>query len=131
VVANGEAGVAGCKVPKSEAEHRAYEVKPVLEWPAGSTSDLHVPGSVAVAQRSSNFCEFLVCDNEGHRITRHRFQSNGAGIADGRSDEVLLQRWLDLPDGLAVDRQRRWLAVSNHGTHSVLIYEYLPSLHSE
>ena len=44
------------------------------------------------------------------------------------SSEVLLRKWLDIPDGVRLSPDRRWIAVSNHSTHDVLLYENVPSL---
>ena len=33
-----------------------------------------------------------------------------------------------MPDGVAVNRDNRWIAVSNHGGHSVLLFENSPQL---
>src|SRR5581483_7714159 len=40
------------------------------------------------------------------------------------AEEVIARRWLDLPDGLALSHDGRWLAISNHNSHSVLVYGY-------
>ena len=79
------------------------------------------PGSVSVAPLGHGLYEVLVCNNYVNRVTRH--------VLDGRarfrikSNEIMLSKWLDLPDGVAVNRERRWIAISNHGTHSVLLFE--------
>ena len=44
---------------------------------------------------------------------------------------MLLRKWLNVPDGVAVSDDGRWLAISNHDTHSVLVYEYSPSLNED
>jgi sugar lactone lactonase YvrE len=38
-------------------------------------------------------------------------------------DTVLLQKWLDIPDGVCVSADGQWIAVSNHKMCSVLLYE--------
>jgi hypothetical protein len=42
--------------------------------------------------------------------------------------EVLLKKWLHIPDGICVSNERQWIAVSNHATRTVLLYENNPSL---
>jgi len=59
-------------------------------------------------------------------VTRHRVRVNGE-VRLERS-EVLLQRDLEVPDGVAIDPQRRWIAISNHDTHTVLLFENRPGL---
>jgi hypothetical protein len=48
-----------------------------------------------------------------------------------RSSEVLLQKYLNIPDGVSVSPDRRWIAVSNHTTHNVLLYENSPALNAD
>jgi hypothetical protein len=47
------------------------------------------------------------------------------------NSQVLLRKHLDLPDGVTVSPDRRWIAVSNHRTHSVLLYENSPTLDAD
>jgi hypothetical protein len=74
------------------------------------------PGSVTVAPETS---ELLVCNNWANTITRHRLDAGGA-VAE---EEVWLRRNLDLPDGVAVSGDGRWVAVSNHNEQVVLVYD--------
>lgn len=88
----------------------------VLEEPAVG---LDGPGSVAVGRLDGRASEVLVCNNWSDTITRHDIASGGR-LGAG---EVALGRWLDLPDGLALSPDGRWLAVSNHTTHCVVVFE--------
>lgn len=45
-----------------------------------------------------------------------------------RSGEIVLKKWLNLPDGVCVSKDRQWIAVSNHNTHGVLLYHWSPAL---
>lgn len=81
---------------------------------------LDSPGSVAVRSLADGRQEVLACNNWTSTITRHTIDSGGA-LTGG---EVIARKWLDLPDGLAVSGDGRWLAVSNHNSHSVLVFEY-------
>ena len=81
---------------------------------------LQTPGSVAVRHLGGGRHEALVCNNWGHTVTRHTI--DGAGeLSHG---EVVARRFLDVPDGVAISRDGRWVAISNHNTHSILIYAY-------
>jgi DNA-binding beta-propeller fold protein YncE len=40
-----------------------------------------------------------------------------------RDGGVLVRKWLDVPDGVSISRDRCWMAVSNHGHNTVLLYE--------
>lgn len=129
IVANREGDVAIFKLPTGKIDAQLYEARPIQTLPVGGTSLLKSPGSVAVAGVERDLCEILVCNNFEHNITRHRLDL-GAGCVV-RSNEVLLRKWLAIPDGVRVSHDRRWIAVSNHQTHSVLLYENLPSLNQD
>jgi hypothetical protein len=60
----------------------------------------------------------LAVHSWANALTRYRV--TGDSISGG---EVLARRWLDLPDGIATSRDGRWLAISNHNTHDVLVFE--------
>jgi hypothetical protein len=77
------------------------------------------PGSVALRPAEGDRHDVLVCGNWQSVITT--FELDGSDmLAGGRPT---LRRWLDLPDGVAVGASGRWLAVSNHNTHSVLVFD--------
>ena len=79
---------------------------------------VHSPGSVVVTGTSGNGAEILVCNNYRKRITAHRIGR------DGRvTNRIALSRGLDVPDGIARTPDGRWLAISDHFTNSVLIYD--------
>ncbi|MEJ6783100.1 YncE family protein [Aminobacter sp. Piv2-1] len=64
-------------------------------------------------------CNILVCNNYRHRITRHV-----VGLArTSVRNKILLDRGLDIPDGIALSPDKAWTAVSNHNTHTVLIFD--------
>ncbi|MBW3097012.1 YncE family protein [Pseudohoeflea coraliihabitans] len=100
----------------------------------GYTHRLGQPGSVAVLPPSARFSsasltgnerrQVLICDNAKDRITLHPVPAPRRrwpfSLPDG---QILLANGLDLPDGLAVSSDGRWIAVSNHNTHNVAIYE--------
>jgi hypothetical protein len=92
--------------------------------PLGAPRLLDSPGSVAVRTLGGRRYEVLACSNWANTITRHVLDSGGALT----SGEVVARRWLDLPDGLALSGDGRWLAVSNHDGHNVLLFAY-PDLH--
>ena len=85
---------------------------------SGRRPGLEVPGSVALAPDGAG--DVLVCDNAGNTVTRHSVDADGI-LSPGA---VVLRKWLDLPDGLALSRDGRWLAVSNHDSHAVLIFDF-------
>jgi DNA-binding beta-propeller fold protein YncE len=84
------------------------------------------PGSIAVRPLESGEHEVLTCNNWSSTITRHTLVARES-LAEG---EVIVRKRLDLPDGLALSSDARWLAVSNHNSHTVLVYAY-GSAHEE
>lgn len=122
-VANRDGDVALFKLPA--ADNQRCELSPIQTLPAGNGSLLSAPGSVSVIRSDGAGCELLVCNNAGHSVTRHLIDRDGRSI---RSGSVLLKRWLNLPDGVCVSKDRQWIAVSNHNTHGVLLYQWSPSL---
>jgi len=94
----------------------------------GDLSGLAAPGSVVAAPMAGGAWELLVCENDGHRVTRLILLPVGDGGFEVGDRAVLLARHLDIPDGVAVSADRRWIAVSNHNHHAVMLYENSPSL---
>ncbi|MEO5845201.1 MAG: beta-propeller fold lactonase family protein [Caldimonas sp.] len=85
------------------------------------------PGSVAAVAIDRDTTELLVCNNYANSVTRHLLD-RPRGFA-ARADELLLAEGLDVPDGICVSPDRRWIAISNHNTHSVLLYDRSRGLH--
>lgn len=80
--------------------------------------ELGAAGSVVAVPSASGEHEVLVVHNWASAVTRYR-------LAEGSlvGGEVVARRWLDLPDGVAASADGRWLAVSNHNSHDVLVFE--------
>lgn len=80
------------------------------------------PGSVRVLPTPTGTSEVVVCDNRAGALTVHAVHHTEVGpVVDAGT--VHLRRWLDIPDGVAGSADSRWLAVSNHGSQSVLVYD--------
>lgn len=117
VVGQRAGGVSVFRLPPTGAPGR---LTPIGSADSGVDGLLDSPGSVAVRSLGDGRHEVLACNNWTSTITRHTLDSGGA-VTGG---EIAARKWLDLPDGLAVSGDGRWLAVSNHNTHSVLVYAY-------
>jgi DNA-binding beta-propeller fold protein YncE len=128
IVTNRGCDVPLFRLPPGEPRVPSQEVLPIARWPADATTLLNAPGSVAVTHVDDRGCEVLICNNNSHTVTRHRL-ARDAGHAIG-SSELLLQTYLHVPDGVALSPDRRWVAVSNHTPHNVLLYEYSPGLNA-
>jgi len=95
-----------------------HELAPVAVIPS---DDISTPGSVAVVRKEGDFYEVLICNNFMHRVTRHLFDL-GKGYRANKN-EILLEKWMDIPDSVCVSEDKRWIAVSNHTTHAILLYK--------
>jgi DNA-binding beta-propeller fold protein YncE len=123
VVANRKGEVCIFDLPQNSKV--ASEIKPV----AIIRSDyIKAPGSVAVIRNGQASYETLICNNRTHCVTKHQLD-RGAGFSSKHS-EVLLKKWLNFPDGISVSTKKKWIAVSSHETHAVLLYEINASLNA-
>ena len=96
----------------------------------GESSQLiHTPGSVAAYSLDANMIELLVCNNYSNTVTRHTLDRRHEYEAN--SDAVLLSHRLDIPDGISFSPDGAWIAISNHNTHSVLLYDRSRTLHPD
>ena len=97
------------------------ELMPVAILKSDSIS---TPGSVAVIRNEDGLSEALICNNYTNCVTRHLLELR----EEDTPSKLLLKKWLYIPDGISVSKQQQWIAVSNHETHAVLLYENKPSL---
>jgi DNA-binding beta-propeller fold protein YncE len=127
VVANRSGAVAVLQMPSCMAKKKSF-VLPAMQTVRGGVFS---PGSVAVTRTGSGGYEVLVCNNYAHHVSRHVL--DGKPPFDVRSNEVLLSKGLSIPDGVAVNGNGTWIAISNHNAHCVFLYENTPRLdwHSE
>jgi len=73
--------------------------------------------------------DLLVCNNKTSYVTRHSLERGERFVTKG--SEVFLKRDLNIPDGVAINRDRRWIAISNHNEHNVYLYENVPGLNPD
>ncbi len=121
VVANRGKDASVFAVPPSSAGERQLTLAPVCTIHDDHTDQLKSPGSVAVSPIEGNLYELLICNNYVHYVTRHVVEKSAHVVL--RSSQILLRRSLRVPDGVSIDHDRRWIAISNHDTHSVFLYE--------
>jgi hypothetical protein len=129
VVANrgGEAPI--FSLPPPACGLRRLEVEAVATIRAGACEGVATPGSVEAWLVAPGLYEVVVCNNYANTVSRHLVDSRDRCRVLG--SEVFLAAGLDIPDGVSVSRDRRWLAVSNHSTHSVLLFRCSPDLASD
>jgi len=120
VVANREGSVEVLAVPASDVASDG-SAAPRRTVAGGASGRIITPGSVAARLLDDGTIELLVCNNYANSVTRHVLDRR-RGFAE-TSDGLLLQRRLEVPDGICFSPDSRWIAVSNHDTHSVLLYD--------
>jgi hypothetical protein len=121
VVANRGGDLVVLSLPLDDADGEMLEADPI-DPPQGQGFDLvSAPGSLAVL-RGSEDAEILVCNNTGRTVTSH-VVDRAADPLVVSSNSVLLRRWLELPDGVTVSADCRWMAVSDHRRQVVMVYD--------
>jgi hypothetical protein len=120
-IANRDGLVSIVEIPPGELAGRRSRVDPVREIAGGMFCRLKSPGSIAVRREAGGRLSLLVCNNYIHRVTQHAIDPAAAYRV--RRNSVLLARGLDIPDGIALSRDGKWIAVSNHSTHEVLLFD--------
>ncbi|HKP26910.1 MAG TPA: hypothetical protein VJV39_23780 [Dongiaceae bacterium] len=115
------------KLPASNVADPICEMLPVQILRADEIPSLISPGSVAVLRPSQAPHELLICNSGGNTVTKHVLSGGQDGAAAGCS--ILLRKWLGIPDGVCISSDQRWIAISNHDAHNVMLYRNEPFLH--
>ncbi|PHS71054.1 MAG: hypothetical protein COB23_02005 [Methylophaga sp.] len=84
------------------------------------------PGSIGCYQIGENSYRLLVLNNYLHTIVGFDIKISEKIQIKNRG--VLIKKGLDIPDGISISPNKKWAAVSNHYTGSVLIYRLSPFL---
>lgn len=122
VVANRAGLVVLFRLPKRIAGVRSQQMETLkIVRKGGLFRRIASPGSVCVSRAGRGSCEILVCNNYSHRITRHVIGLDRWPRLPLNS--LLLENGLNIPDGIAVSPGKRWIAISNHMTRSVLMFD--------
>ena len=120
VVANRDGLVAVLRLPSGEFAGRHCHVETLREIRGGLFRKLRAPGSVAVRREASGLLSLLVCNSYAHRVTRHVL---GPPSYRAWWSRILLKRGLDIPDGIALSHDGKWIAVSSHNTCDIKIFD--------
>jgi len=120
VVANRSQFVSIFRIPAFGGIEKEFAIKPLGIIRKKRFRKLDSPGSVDVYDISKDKYRLLICDNYAHAVTvTHLTARNRLSAGKNR---VLLDKGLDVPDGISVSASRRWIAVSNHTPGTVFIY---------
>ena len=120
-VANRDGLVSIIGLPSGELGGRQEHVEAIREISGGLFCRLKSPGSVVARREPRGRVSLLVCNNYIHRVTRHVVDpATGFRV---KKNGVLLERSLNIPDGIAISHDGQWIAVSNHGTNEVKLFD--------
>ena len=126
VVASRRGVVALFDVPERDGDVHKVEPAAVLGDDPGART---TPGSVAVHQIEPNRFELLTCHNYENRVGRSEIDLSSGTVMG--PDATLLERWLDIPDGVCISPDGAWIAMSNHRVNAVMLYRRDESLGPE
>lgn len=121
LVASRKGAVTFVPAPPVTAGVAHTRVEPAFSLDVQTPFQVRWPGSARADRLTPGLFEVVVCNNYVHRITRHLVD-----VQRSRSlqDDLLLSGGiLDIPDGVALSKDGRWMALSNHHTHVVFVYD--------
>ena len=110
------------KLPKKNPSRKTIELLPVFSIKGGIFSRLNSPGSICATQTRANLRDVLVCNNFKHVVTKHTLEVANNGEYRVHNRGVFARNTLNIPDGLHISANDRWVAVSNHHGECVAIY---------
>jgi hypothetical protein len=128
IVTNRSGDVIFLKLPSDKIASNSLKLAPLEIIQSGDTGPLRGPSAVSVFRTDQSLYEAVICNNYSNNVTRHLVDLNaGCSVT---SNEILLKKWLVIPDGVCISEDRNWLAISNHDMRTVFLYEYTSSLNA-
>jgi len=119
-VASREGDVSLFNVPAAVGLTSEFDLQPLAVIGKRETELVSTPGSLCGRDLGAGLHELWVCNGFSHYVTHHLLDAaNGFAHLDA---QLLMQEGLELPDGIALDSNGEWAAVSNHDHHAVALY---------
>ena len=81
---------------------------------------------MAATRKANNLFDVFICNNYSNNVTRHLLEITTRCTL--HKSDILLRKWLEIPDGICISKDGNWIAISNHSTHNVLLYKNTNSL---
>lgn len=113
------------RLPEPGPNNNPLTLDPLLSLEPDRREASYTPGSTAVTKVSEHLIDILTCNNYAHQVLQTLVSIDDFSCL---ANSVLLECDLEIPDGIAISPDQRWLAVSNHGRHNVHVYKNTGSL---
>ena len=122
IVTNRSGDAIFLQLPFGGTVSNSFELAPLGVISSGSAGPLSGPAAVSIFRMDQKLYEALICNNGSSNVTKHLIDlSAGCSV---KRNEILLTKWLGVPDGISISKGGHWIAVSNHKMRGVFIYEY-------
>ena len=82
---------------------------------------INSPGSVCILNSNTDEIDILVCNNYTDQISRHIIPLKSR--LKFVKNSIFLKKGFNVPDGIAINKAKSWLAISNHFTNIVLMFD--------
>jgi DNA-binding beta-propeller fold protein YncE len=122
VIASRECRVSTYRLPRSRARRSSTTLTPVGAAADAGYACVVEAGSVRRTVVSDGGFQLMVGDSVQGVLTRHRIDTTAGALRSG-AGQVVASIGLGLPDGVAATADGRFVAVSNHDHHCVLVYD--------
>ena len=107
---------------RQQADANSVDAKILGTIDGGWFGKIETPGSVAAFPTGRHSYDVLVCNNYKDCVTQHRLHKAGRFFVS--TNRIFAEKGVRIPDGAAFSPDGRWIAISNHSTNNVLVYEY-------
>lgn len=120
-VANRKGRVTLLRLPAPVTGTADCTTRAIRQIRGGFFSAVRSPGSVAVTAVVDGQRTLIVCNNYRHHVTEHRIDA--APPFTAKAHRILLKHSLAVPDGVAISHDGSRIAISNHNTQEVLLFD--------
>jgi hypothetical protein len=121
IVANRAGAINVFTLPVAAGKQQKYTLDPVRTIGGGRFRKLDSPGSVDAYPMGWGVYRVLICNNYAHHVTSARIIPAARHLVWGH--QILLEKSLEIPDGINVSENRKWIVVSNHVSGTLFMYE--------
>lgn len=119
-VANREDATCIFKLPKKfTKKNYLISLNPISKINCDNIDHLMTSSCICADTSQTGLNELLICSNYAHYVTHHLLDANYAVIGSA----TLLKDGLNVPDGVAISANKKWISISNHDDHTIFVYQ--------